>query len=154
MIIEKIIAKKDDEIFLNYTIVKKEGKASTNNLELFIDAIRSSIFKDIFDYENSSKLYSFGLSDEWNVEYGDKNKEYYIKLYDYFLEEDATKDENGFLCVDINQINGLKIKSRENLFKLIEAWQLIVKTRPRYIIVTQDDIGWINVNVSDEINLL
>jgi hypothetical protein len=149
MIIEKIIAKKDDGNFLNYTIIKQTGNAS-NNLILFIEAIRSNVFKDILDHENSSNPYYSGwLSDEWNVEYGDQSKEYYIKLYDYFAEEDATKNENGSLSLDLNQINVLKIKTRDNLFKLVDDWQLIIKNRPKYIIVSQDDKGWINVDISD-----
>ncbi len=48
--IEKIIAKKEDGDFLNYIIIEKTGN-SLNNLSLFVEAIRSSFFQDILNYE-------------------------------------------------------------------------------------------------------
>ena len=152
MILEKIIAKKDDGEFLNYTIIQKIGTVSNNNLSLLVDAIRSDVFKDILEYENSSKAYFIESSDTWNIQYSDQDKSYYVKLYDYFEEEMATKNSNGYSEVNISDINSLNITTRENLLELINSWQLILKKRPEYILVTQDDNDLIKIEFQEKLS--
>lgn len=153
MIIEKIIAKKEDEDFLNYIIIEKIGNSS-NDLSLFVEAIRSSIFQDILNYENSLKTYPFPLSDEWNARYNEnQDKSYYMELYDYWAEQNATKKEINTLTVNLNQIKSLKIKSRENLLELINIWKLIIKDKPEYIIIKQDNHGLIDIEIKDTLSV-
>lgn len=152
MILEKIIAKKDAGDFLNYTIIKKLGAVSNNNLPILIDAIRADIFQDILEYENSAKTYLMGSSDTWNVHYNDQDKSYYLQLYDYFEQEIATKHVTDHSEINLYEINSLKIKTRENLLELINSWQLIVKKKPEYIIVTKNDRDLIKVELQEELS--
>jgi hypothetical protein len=148
MIIEEIIAKKSEKAFLHYEIIKKKGKSLNNNLELYVDTIGSSILQDLFDYENSSKMHDFGISDDWNALYGQKIMEtsYYVQIYDFWANEKATKEDG----IHLNLIESLKIKTKDNLMQLIDAWKFITKNKPNFIIVTLDDQDLITVETTND----
>ena len=155
MIVEKIIAKKDVGDFFNYTILFHHNKYSYNSgLQLLIDLVRTTVLRDVFDYENGVVAYQYGSSDEWSVRYGERNQaeRFYIEFYDYWTEQDATEIIGGVEGLMLDKLKGLKIMTQDNLLQIIKSWQAIYKQRPEYIIITQYDNGLIYLEGKQELS--
>lgn len=155
MKVEKIVAQKDDGTFFNYSILAYSNKKSDDcDLTLLVGLMRTNVLQDVLDYEKGITPYQYGSSDEWSVRYGDfkKSEKFYIEFYDFWAEQDATEIIYGASGLMFDKLKGLKIISRDNLFELIDFWQLIYKQKPEYIIITKDVNGWITLESMEKLS--
>ncbi len=91
-----------------------------------------------------------GIND-FDISYGDHDEDYYIRfsfVYDWDL---YIIEIQGQKMTDWDRVPQLKL-SYENFDYVFKQWVKIKEENPKYIIITQDDSGWVGLQGKQELD--
>jgi len=97
------------------------------------------------DRIKGAKLYNRGQSNDLVIDYGqDWGEDFYIAFWDLgnWLEYETEID--GRKVLDDSKVLKLKL-SYENFESVFRQWDQILKATPQYLILSQDEVGWIDI---------
>lgn len=120
----------------------------TVDLELLLQIIRSNILQEAIE-GNLSESRSDSIDVyTGNPAFGD---DYYIAFYDASL--DLLYEDKYDIKGIVYDENRLMLKFSEKNFKeILNSWKHIYQKKPLYLIITQDDDGWIDMQGKQELD--
>ena len=91
---------------------------------------------------------------DFSIDYGDADEDYYVAFSNRSLLDlkQYEVEIDGQRFVDSAQIPKLKL-SYENFDYVFKAWVQINEQNPKYLIITQDDAGWVGLQGKEELDV-
>ena len=115
-------------------------------LHMFLSSLS---FKDL---KKGAKLYDRGQSDCLMIDYCENSEDdFYVALWDLADSNDYKIEYQGRMVIDDSKIKKLKL-SYDNFDYIFKQWEKISKDTPKYLILSQDNAGWISLLGKNELN--
>jgi hypothetical protein len=90
-----------------------------------------------------------GAMNNFVVEY--EGDDFFIAFHDKMTYDDSMSEIDGYRFLDDDRIPKLKF-SKENFDYVFNQWVKIKEQNSKYVIITQDDSGWIGLQGKNELD--
>ncbi len=141
---KQVITKLEND---KYFFIASSGNVAYT-LDLISEALRLFSINELKDAALGKELH--GCND-FQVDYGDTDENFYIAFYDMLHSKKYEIELNGDKFIDDNQIPKLKF-SHKNFKTILPIWINILKSKPLYILISQDESGWINLKGKEKLS--
>ena len=101
--------------------------------------------------KKGAAVYDSGGINDFDIDYGDPDQDYYVQFSFLWNWDRYTIEMNGETITDWDNIPQLKL-SYENFDYIFRQWVKIKEQSSKYVIITQDDSGWIGLQGKQELD--
>ena len=101
--------------------------------------------------KKGSGAYDVGGINDFDIGYGASDQDYYVRFSFLWDWDRYTIEINGETITDWDRIPQLKL-SYENFDYIFKAWAQIKEQNPKYLIISQDDSGWVGLQGKEELD--
>ena len=101
--------------------------------------------------KKGSAVYNRGGINNLSIDYGDPDQDYDVQISFKTDWSRYTVEVNGETITDWDNIPQLKL-SYENFDYIFKQWVKIKEQNSKYVIITQDDFGWIGLQGKQELD--
>ncbi len=108
------------------------------------------MFIEHIAYEKNLDISTFnsGGCNDFRIDYGDLDENYYVMFSDDFISKIYGYKNS---TIDIDKIPSIKV-SYKNFDYILKRWNLIQKQKPIYLIISQDESDWINLESKEKLS--
>jgi len=117
-----------------------------SSLDLMCEALRSFSIREVTDALLGKELQG---CNNFVVEY--EGDDFFVAFFDKMSFESSMKEISGYRFLDDDKIPKLKF-SKENFDDVLKQWVKIKQENPQYLIITQDDSGWVGLQGKQELD--
>lgn len=145
----KILAEKSIKLDWYYKIIFENIPSNSwCQLGVMVDVVNIAILNEAKNSTLTAKISDSLEVCIGNPQHGD---DYYIAFYDPFLNH-FYENRYGLTGIVYDEDKAMLKFSKSNFEHILKSWQLISKTEPKYLIITQDDSGWIDMQSKNDLN--
>jgi hypothetical protein len=126
---------------------------SWSQIGLMIDILNSSILTDLMHQEQQYVNYKIGNIGEILINYENLLvDDYYLAFYDRGLDAVLSSNSHDFNNVAFDKETPMLRFSKANFDFVLIEWVKIKEQNSKYVIITQDDSGWIGLQGKQELD--